>query len=250
MIRLKTFVPWLLTAGFALLFAGTLLLRSTSTPNTQSMSPSSSLVPGQTPPASNPRLGPEPTEVKQVIRVIDGDTIEIEGGVHVRYIGIDTPEVGQCLADQATAENSQFVAGKDVKLETDIEKYDKYGRLLAYVFVDNIFVNKKLVQDGFAMVTTYPPDVKYVDQYLAAQKEAKDAGRGLWSQNPCPTPISTATSSNQCTIKGNISSSGEKIYHIQGQRYYEKTKIDEDKGEHWFCTEEEAVQAGWRKSKI
>lgn len=250
--KLNQFLLWLI-AGLALLFTGNLLIKIPQVADTQTASgtlqPNATIQPFSTLPA-----GRQGTAINSVLvtRVIDGDTIEIEGGTRVRYIGIDTPEVGQCLADAATAENSQFAEGKNVKLETDIEKYDKYGRLLAYVFTNDTFVNEKLVADGLATVTTYPPDVKYVDRYLSAQKEAKLEKRGLWSADPCHSNSLTPPSStaSDCLIKGNISSSGDKIYHVPGQRYYEKTKIEENKGERWFCSESEAQNAGWRKSRI
>lgn len=256
-------IPWLLTAGFALLFAGSILLKNQSDIKQP-------LIP--VPPASTPRLATpqattsgspiktdwDPRGQVLVARVIDGDTIQIEGNIRVRYIGIDTPEPGQCLGDIATTTNLNLILDKEnyVTLERDIEGYDKYSRVLAYVFAGDIFINEKLVRDGLATVTTYPPNIKYVDKLLKAQQDAREARLGIWSDDPCPasnppnpSDPSAPTSSN-CLIKGNISSSGEKIYHIQGQRYYEKTKIEENKGERWFCTEEEARSAGWRKSKI
>ncbi len=190
-----------------------------------------------------------------VTRVIDGDTIELEDGTRVRYIGVDTPEPGQCFGKEATEANARLVENQSVKLEFDIEKQDKYGRTLAYVWVGSTLVNEELVREGFATVTTYAPNVKYVERFLAAQKEARDAERGLWKSGVCSeskptTSPQVQSSQTECTIKGNISSSGEKIYHMPGQRYYEQTKVDEGKGERWFCNENEAVSSGWRKSKV
>jgi micrococcal nuclease len=122
-----------------------------------------------------------------VTRVIDGDTIEIEGGKKVRYLGIDTPETVdprkpvQCFGIEASNENKKLVLGKRVKLEKDISETDKYGRLLRYVYVDDIFVNDYLVRNGYAYAVTFPPDVKYQQQFLEAQKEARENKRGLWS---------------------------------------------------------------------
>lgn len=204
-----------------------------------------------------------------VTRVIDGDTIEIEGGQKVRYIGIDTPETVdprkpvQCFGVEASNRNKQLVEGKRVRLEKDVNETDKYGRLVRYVYVGKTFVNLALVQEGFAYSYTYPPDVKYQDQFIEAQRVAREGKRGLWSVCPAtptseptptpspvmPTPASTPEPSSTCTIKGNISSSGEKIYHVIGCGSYSATKIDEARGEHWFCSETEAVTAGWRKAK-
>jgi micrococcal nuclease len=202
-----------------------------------------------------------------VTRVIDGDTIEIEGGQRVRYIGIDTPETVdprkpvQCFGVEASNHNKQLVEGKKVRLEKDISEADKYGRLLRYIYVGDTLVNLALVEDGFAHSSSYPPDVKYQDKFTEAEKEAREAKKGLW--NICPTtatktsitttptapqkPASTVSPSS-CVIKGNISSGG-KIYHLPGCGSYTKTQINEAQGEHWFCSEEEAVESGWRKAK-
>lgn len=123
-----------------------------------------------------------------VTRVIDGDTIEIEGDKRVRYLGIDTPETVdprrpvQCFGKEATAKNKELVEGKYVRLEKDITETDKYGRLLRYVYVDDKLINLELVRDGFAVILTIPPDVKYADQLLAAQQGAREAKRGLWGE--------------------------------------------------------------------
>lgn len=255
MVKIKSFAPWFLAAGFALLFFSTLFAQKS--PQVPTQQPSQ--ITPQTEAGSSALQNSATKAPKDVLvkRVIDGDTIELEDGTRVRYIGMDTPETDQCFWDEATEENKKLVEGKKVKLENDVQKLDKYGRTLAYVFVDGIFVNEELVRQGFAKVYTYPPDVKYTDKFVAAQKEAREKKTGLWADGACESQTSipsTAQSaqppSTECVIKGNISSSGEKIYHMPGQRYYEKTKVEEGKGERWFCSEEEAVRAGWRKSKI
>ncbi|MFZ5365730.1 MAG: thermonuclease family protein [Patescibacteria group bacterium] len=206
------------------------------------------------------------SETFKVTRVIDGDTIEIEGGERVRYLGIDTPETVdprkpvQCFGVEASRKNKELVEGKNVRLEKDISDKDKYGRLLRYVYVDPstgsgqvVFVNLELVKLGFATSYTYPPDVKHQTEILAAEAEARRENRGLWSACPLASPTVSSPSpsgkiSADCNIKGNISSSGEKIYHLQTCGSYAKTKIDESRGERWFCSEEEAKAAGWRKA--
>ncbi len=119
----------------------------------------------------------------KVIRVIDGDTIQIEGGQKVRYIGIDTAEIYpkvECYAQEAKDENEKLVDGKNVILEKGVSETDKYGRLLRYVFVDNEFVNNELVRRGFAKVETVPPDVKYKNEFLESENYAKKNNLGLW----------------------------------------------------------------------
>ncbi|MEX0616807.1 MAG: thermonuclease family protein [Candidatus Woykebacteria bacterium] len=194
-----------------------------------------------------------------VTKVVDGDTVELEGGQKVRYIGIDTPETVdprksvQCFGKEATAKNRSLVEGKKVKLEKDISETDKYGRLLRYIWVGDTLMNEILVKEGFAHSSPYPPDVKLQDRFNKAEKFARENNKGLWGvcdavgvTNPT---YQTQSQSGQCLIKGNISSSGEKIYHLLGQKYYDKIVIDESKGERWFCSEQEALDSRWRKSK-
>ena len=136
-------------------------------------------------------VGPKPTTVEAtVIRVIDGDTIEVnlEGTIYrVRYIGIDTPETVhpsqpvECFGKEASDKNAELVEEKMVRLEKDVSETDKYGRLLRYVWVGDILVNDYLVRQGYAYASTYPPDVKYSEQFAQAQREAEGNNRGLWA---------------------------------------------------------------------
>lgn len=201
-------------------------------------------------------------DIVKVTRVIDGDTIEIEGGQKIRYIGIDTPETVhpdktvQCFGKEASAKNSELVKGKSVTLEKDVSETDKYGRLLRYVYAGDIFVNDYLLRQGYAHSSSYPPDIKHQDELTQAEAQARENNRGLWAaclldqSGSIGSSTAEMLSANGCIIKGNISSSKEKIYHLPSQRYYDKTQIDESKGESWFCTEEDAISAGFRKSKV
>ncbi len=123
--------------------------------------------------------------VSKVDKVIDGDTIVLEGGEIVRYIGIDSPETGQsnddCFAQEAFDANKELVEGKEVKLKKDVSERDKYGRLLRYVWVDDIFVNQYLIKEGYALSAEYPPDIKYAEQFNIFEKQAKENNLGLWS---------------------------------------------------------------------
>lgn len=210
-----------------------------------------------------------------VKRVIDGDTIELASGKRVRYIGIDTPETVdprktvQCFGREAKAENVRLVDGKTVRLEKDVSEIDKYGRLLRYVYVGDVMVNEALARGGFAYSSSFPPDVKYQEKFLLAQQEARENNRGLWAgcEDSNTSKASNASNASKtsstgnvieeqkqnlntgCVIKGNISAKGEKIYHNPGCGSYDKTAIDESAGERWFCSEDEAVGAGWRKAK-
>jgi micrococcal nuclease len=124
-----------------------------------------------------------------VVRVVDGDTIHvrINGRVEkVRYIGVNTPEVHHPSrgeepgGQEATAVNTSLVGGRPVRLELDVQVRDRYGRLLAYVWVDDVMVNAELVRRGYAQVMTIPPNVRYQELLLKLQREAREAGRGLW----------------------------------------------------------------------
>lgn len=139
--------------------------------------------------------GSDKQEVFTVSRVIDGDTIELSDGRRVRYIGIDTPELTQneCFASEATARNRQLVEGKGVRFEKDVSETDRYGRLPRYVYVGDTFVNDSLVREGYANSYTYPPDVKYQNQFLEAQNAARSANKGLWSACRSQTTQSTPT---------------------------------------------------------
>lgn len=189
-----------------------------------------------------------------VTNVVDGDTIDalIDGREYrVRYIGIDTPEtvdprrpVG-CFGHEASERNRELVQGQTIGLQKDVSETDAFGRLLRYVWLDGQMVNARLVEEGYATASAFPPDVTYSELFTALQAEARADGRGLWSACVTPTPGSAC---DQPLIKGNISGGGEKVYHVPGGASYGATVIDETKGERWFCTEAEAVAAGWRKS--
>ncbi len=136
-----------------------------------------------------------------VTRVIDGDTIELETGEKVRYIGIDTPEKDECYFEAAKRENELLVLDKRVKLEKDVSETDRYGRLLRYVEAGEIFVNDYLVRSGYALASSYPPDIDRQLQLREAQIEAKTFARGLWNecQKPTPTVAPSPTASPTAT---------------------------------------------------
>ncbi len=128
-----------------------------------------------------------------VARVIDGDTIDVTIGgkkSRVRIIGVDAPEMRQrtpiCYAQEATAKVQQLLgqAHARVELEKDVSETDRYGRLLRYVWLNlsegRVMLNEQLVKEGYAQVSTYPPDVKYQDRFVAAEREARAQNRGLW----------------------------------------------------------------------
>lgn len=133
-----------------------------------------------------------PADDHLVAKVVDGDTIKLANGQTVRYIGIDTPETvdprteTQCYARQASNFNEQLVKDQVVRLEKDVSETDRYGRLLRYVYVDfngqEIMVNKYLVEKGFAVVDTHPPDLKYAELFKQAEEVAMMTDLGLWGE--------------------------------------------------------------------
>lgn len=177
MNKLKQIIPVLVTGLFFFILGGifwpkasikTAVYSSPKVEGTQS--------------SSTPLIAPAGDLVK-VTKVIDGDTIVLETGETVRYIGIDAPETrGDCFAAESTNKNKELVLGKKVRLEKDVSETDRYKRLLRYIYVDNIFINDYLVRQGYAKVATYPPDVKYQNQFLEAEKYARENKLGLWSK--------------------------------------------------------------------
>jgi len=136
-------------------------------------------------------------ELASVVSVVDGDTIKvnIKGEIFtVRYIGIDTPETVhpskpvEYLGKEASDMNEELVLGKDIFLYKDVSETDQYGRLLRYVVVDGLFVNDELVRRGYAMASTYPPDVACAESLRAAQNMAADQELGLWAPQVGATP--------------------------------------------------------------
>jgi len=145
------------------------------------------------PTATPPPPTPTPTlaaETAQVVKIVDGDTIDVQISgqtFRVRYIGMNTSETGQPCAAEATNYNAELVRGKTVTLVKDISETDRYGRLLRYVYVGDIFVNAELVRQGYANAATYPPDVAYADLFVELEAEARAAGLGCWAAPATPT---------------------------------------------------------------
>lgn len=173
-----------------------------------------------------------------VAKVVDGDTISLSSGEVIRYIGIDTPETKhpslpvQCFGTEASTKNKELVEGKAVRLEKDISETDRYGRLLRYVWAGDIFVNEYLVRQGYAQISTYPPDVKYQDLFLQAQKEARDNKRGLWascgnfgtavsSEPTKTTPQAPIQTSSEWVCSSNTYNCTDFSTHAQAQSAFE-----------------------------
>lgn len=189
------------------------------------------------------------------VRLIDGDTLEISGTV-VRLHGIDAPETGQsCTRSDgrrfacglaALDGLRAFVAGQSVTCEGTAR--DRYGRLIGTCYAGAAELNRAMVRAGLAMAFR-----RYSEVYLSEEVEAFKASRGLWSGNFDPPwevrktrwDKAARDAPDGCPIKGNISARG-RIYHLPYSRHYTRTRIDPARGERWFCSETEAIAAGWR----
>ena len=191
--------------------------------------------------------------------VIDGDTIDIHGQ-RIRLFGIDAPESGQeCRLSDRTYACGVIAAGalKDltagIEVRCEEEDVDRYGRIVATCYDDHGFdINRNMVYTGWALAYR-----EYSSRYIEVEEGARKAQRGLWRGEFVPPwewrkgqrLEATVEETDDCRIKGNISSNGDRIYHIPGGRFYDRTRIDPAKGERWFCSEAEAEAAGWRRSR-
>ncbi|WP_419694414.1 thermonuclease family protein [Mesorhizobium muleiense] len=214
-------------------------------------------------------IGSSPAPVIGVASVIDGDTIEIHGQ-RIRFNGIDAPESSQPCDDvkgfryqcgaKAAAALAEFLAASR-PVHCEFVSWDRYGRYVGNCArADGVRAAGWLVEKGQAL--DWP---KYSSgAYATQQATAKSAKRGIWAgsfQAPwdwraehrddgqsTSAPL-FAAGNGGCNIKGNISADGERVYHMPGQKFYDVTNIAEAKGERWFCSEGEAITAGWRRSK-
>jgi micrococcal nuclease len=144
----------------------------------------------ETPPSGSPERAR--TSVR-VLEVVDGDTIRVDldgRETPVRLIGVDTPEKDgpftdeECFGAQASRFTGEALGGRTVDLEFDVERTDRFDRTLAYVWVGGSLFNERLLREGVAVLATFPPNVRYVDRFRAAQQRAREAGVGLWSACP------------------------------------------------------------------
>lgn len=185
-----------------------------------------------------------------VLHVIDGDSLR-RGTKRYRLHGIDAPEADQrCdgptgswpCGQEATAALARMVAGQPVRC--DEHSFDRYGRIIATCYAGLVELNGAMVEQGHAWAFR-----RYATDYVAAENNARSARRGIWAGKAVPAweyrQIARQSSAQSCAIKGNISRNG-RIYHVPGSRWYGRTRINEAKGERWFCSEADALAAGWR----
>lgn len=139
---------------------------------------------GQT---AQPVPTPVEAELVTVANVVDGDTAELTDGRLVRYLGINTPERGQPYFEEARSANRRLVEGETLQMVHDLQPVDRFGRTLAYLWANGRLVNLELVRQGYASVYTEPPNVRFSQELIAAEREARQAGVGLWT--PAQLPI-------------------------------------------------------------
>lgn len=186
--------------------------------------------------------------------IIDGDTIDVDG-VRYRINGIDAPEVGQkCgspngewpCGQEAVRRMAQLAEGKITQCDP-ISK-DGYGRTIATCFVNGVDIGAEMVRTGYAWAF-----VKYSDVYVPEEQRARLVKIGIWQGDAQPPwefrakrwEAAEQEAPDGCPIKGNISRNG-RIYHPPWSPWYDRTRINTTKGEMWFCSEADAVAAGWR----
>jgi endonuclease YncB( thermonuclease family) len=213
-------------------------------------------------------------------RISDGDTITIKG-TRIRLNGIDAPETDQVCINKAGKNYAcgiaarhalaRLVQGRSVTCTgNDI---DRYGRSIMSCVAGEMDINAAMVFGGWALAFR-----RYSDIYVGEEQLARAQQAGLWSgafiapwdwrrrgpqteilgalsvpinaqQHLLPQPVASASPTSGCRIKGNISRNGARIYHMPGQQDYDRTRITENTGERWFCTEDEAQAAGWRRAR-
>ncbi len=201
---------------------------------------------------------PALADVTGTARVIDGDTLEIQGQ-RIRLHGIDAPESRQlCRLDgqpwQCGKDATDALTGKIARQPVTCEDLgrDRYNRIIGRCTVAGEDLEKWMVANGWAVAYR-----RYSLDYVDQEADAQAARRGIWASEFVPPwewrrgkrIAANDNAPDQCRIKGNISRSGERIYHVPGGQYYDRTKISPSKGERWFCSEAEATAAGWRRSK-
>jgi micrococcal nuclease len=176
-----------------------------------------------------------------VTKIIDGDTIEIEGGERIRLICIDTPERNEEGYEEATEYLEDLILEEDVRLEKDVSDKDRYGRLLRYVYLDNEFVNEKIVKEGYGKSYRYNPDVRYCNVIEKAERKAREDQLGIWKINKSQDFNQEDNESNDgkseyiCTSNyyncDDFSSQSEaqKVFDLCGGKDHDIHKLDRDK---------------------
>ena len=195
------------------------------------------------------------------VTIVDGDTLEL-GAVRIRLHGIDAPEAGQRCGEAngrgswacgTEATNRLAELAERAAVQCRVRDRDQYSRIIAVCLAGDININAALVEEGYAWAYR-----RFSEEYVEHEARARAAGRGIWQgqaqaawdyrANRWAFAASSAPRSD-CPIKGNINRKGERIYHTPWSPWYDRTRIDESKGQRWFCNEGEAEAAGWRPAR-
>ena len=195
------------------------------------------------------------------VQVTDGDTIILQGQ-KIRLDGIDAPEKNHlcqykkepwfCGKEATKALKTLLKNAKAGSVKCQGSTRDRYERLIGTCYYRDLNINEWMVESGWAMAYRH-----YSKRYVPNETQAQENRFGIWRGEFIPPwdwrkgkgLVTLEEASGHCTIKGNISSTGEKIYHVPRGAYYKRTRVNKAEGELYFCSEGEAIQKGWRKSK-
>ena len=189
----------------------------------------------------NPHKVDSSKKIFEVIQVMDGDSVMVTGNFQIRLGGVEAPEKDNCYAEESKGFLEDLVLNKEVEIETFTE--DAYNRPVGYLYLDGELVNQKLLEGGYARYRSRGAGPSKEDMLKVAHV-AEAENRGLYGKCTSMTP-----KNKNCDIKGNINRDTKvRDYHLPECRHYNLTTVQEDRGEGWFCTEEEAIKAGYKKS--
>lgn len=181
-----------------------------------------------------------------VTRVVDGDTFDLSDGRTIRLINLDTPELktSDCYATQAAQIAADILLNQRVRIETDKNEMDRFGRTLAYVFLsNNTFINAYFLELGLGEFRLDTQNLRYQDKLISAATTGHNSISGMWS-------VCAPDPQKGCLIKGNHTRLDQPSYVLPQSRHYSQTVVNFDSDDRWFCTEEDAIQAGFKKARI
>ncbi len=180
----------------------------------------------------------DPSE--KVIEVIDGDTFRIGNRQTIRFYSVDAPEIGNCYGEEAKEALTKKILGRKVIIKSP--RTDYYKRVQAYVYLDGEFINEYMVKNGFAM--EHGEGTPETDIVMKANTFAKENKLGIYSEECSPS----VPKNKNCVIKGQIPyGEDKKVYLLPSCRNYGQSVVERFRGEDWFCSEKEAINAGFAK---